>query len=57
MHDYGSFSLSAVLCDNVEQLEGAADGAVWVGPAGGHVLTHLQDIVILGKERAWSVYV
>lgn len=37
----------ALLFHQVKELKGVADGTVWVWPAGGAVVSHLQSKVIL----------
>lgn len=46
--DHGGAVLGgALLLHQANQLEGVADGTVRVRPAGGAVVLHLQDVVIL----------
>lgn len=46
-HD-GAVLAVALLFHQVEELEGVADGAVWIGPAGGGPeVFHIQNVVIL----------
>lgn len=47
---YGrSVSDHGLLLDDIDELKGAADGSVRVGPLRALEVTHLQHIVILGR--------
>lgn len=45
----GSVSGHCLLFNDIDELEGAADWGVWVGPLGTLEVTHLQNIVVLGE--------
>lgn len=50
MDNHGALLGGAFLPHQAEQLKGAADGTVWVGPARCPVVPHLQNIVILAQR-------
>lgn len=47
----GSVSGHSLLLDDIDELKGAADGSVRVGPFRALEVTHLQHIVILGERE------
>ena len=47
----GAVLCGALLLHQVEELKGVADGTVWVRPAGGAVVFHLQNEVVLSRWR------
>lgn len=50
MDNHGALLGGAFLPHQAEQLKGAADRAVWVGPLRRPVVPHLQNIVILAQR-------
>lgn len=52
MDHHGAAFGGALLHYHGNQLKGAADGPVWVGPGGGAVALHLQLTVTLQEQEA-----
>ena len=54
MHDGGAVSSHGLLLDHADELKGAAERSVRVGPFRALKMSHLQDVVVLprtGEER------
>lgn len=54
VHDGGAISSHGLLLDDTDELEGAAERSIGVGPFGALKMSHLQNVVVLshtGEER------
>lgn len=49
VHDGGAVSSHGLLFDHTDELEGAAEGSVRIGPFRTLEMSHLQDIVVLSQ--------
>ena len=47
VHDGGAVSSHGLLLDDTDELEGAAERSVGVGPLGALEMSHLQHVVVL----------
>lgn len=50
MYDHQSLCVRALFSDSVNEIKAVSDRTVWVGPAGGAVLTHFQHIIVLDAK-------
>lgn len=51
VHDGGAVSSHGLLFDHTDELEGAAEGSVRIGPFRTLEMSHLQDIVVLSQNN------
>lgn len=51
MYDGGPVAGHGLLLDDAEELEGAAERRVRVGPPGALEVSHLQNVVVLRSQR------
>lgn len=49
VHDGGAVSSHGLLFDHTDELEGAAEGSIRIGPFRTLEMSHLQDIVVLSQ--------
>lgn len=51
MHDGGAVSSHGLLLDHTDELEGAAERSIGVGPFRALKMSHLQNVVILSHKE------
>lgn len=54
MHDGGAVSSHGLLLDHADELEGAAERSIGVGPFRALKMSHLQNVVILSHKEEES---
>lgn len=57
MHDGGAVSSHGLLLDHTDELEGAAERSIGVGPLRALKMSHLQNVVILSHTEEDSLLV
>lgn len=55
MHDGGAISSHGLLLDHTDELEGAAERSIRVGPFRALKMSHLQNVVVLSHTQEESV--